>query len=275
MMVVLHALPDPETGRLYNSCQDNATNRHGEDCKSVLQTVRGRGLIKKPTKDDKTVYAMILAAGKGERMKPLTNSTPKPLLVAGGKPLLQHHIEALAAAAVTGIVINTGMFGEQIESRFGSGRDFGVEIHYSHEGRQPLGTGGGIRRALPLLGDAPFILVNGDVWTDFPFNRLPAAVQGLAHLIMVDNPDHNPRGDFCLDGRLLRERGGVLLTYSGVGVLDPRLFEHEGETSFSLVRLLKQAMQASQVSGEHYAGRWVDVGTPERLDRLNAMLSDG
>jgi MurNAc alpha-1-phosphate uridylyltransferase len=216
---------------------------------------------------------MILAAGKGERMRPLTNTMPKPLLAAAGKPLLQYHIEALAAASIRDLVINTGSHGEQIEARFGTGAGLGVSIRYSHEGAAPLGTGGGVRKALPLLGGAPFILVNGDVWTDFDFSGLPAAPAGLAHLVLVANPAHNPQGDFSLEDGRVRPGGRQRLTYSGIGVYDPAMFADTPSGEFSLVPLLKLAMQSERVRGEYYSGAWLDIGTPERLAQLENMLS--
>lgn len=215
---------------------------------------------------------MILAAGKGERMKPLTNDVPKPLLPAGGKPLLQYHLEALAVASVTEIVINTGIHGEKIESCFGSGKEFGVNIRYSHEGDNPLETGGGICNALPLLGDKPFIVVNADIWTDYDFSVLSADLPGLAHLVMVDNPGHNPEGDFGLKAGMIHTQSGPLLTYSGIGVYHPRLFDAHRPGSFPLAPLLRTAIEAGQASGEYYPGAWLDIGTPERLNRLNNML---
>jgi MurNAc alpha-1-phosphate uridylyltransferase len=221
------------------------------------------------------MHAMILAAGKGERMRPLSLHTPKPLLQAGGKPLLQYHIESLAAASVEQIVINTGRLGEMIQDRFGNGDRFGVHIRYSPEGDEPLGTGGGIRKALPLLGTAPFILVNGDIWTGFDYRTLSPGRDKLAHLVMVDNPDHNPGGDFALKNGLLSTSGQTLQTYSGIGIYDPRLFSGADNQLFSLVPLLKQAMLNQQVSGQYYAGPWFDIGTPERLALLDKRLSAG
>jgi MurNAc alpha-1-phosphate uridylyltransferase len=219
------------------------------------------------------MQAMILAAGKGERMRPLSLHTPKPLLQAGGKPLLQYHIESLAAASVDQIVINTGRLGEMIQAWFGEGDSFGVHIHYSHEGEEPLGTGGGIRKALPLLGDAPFILVNGDIWTEFDYRSLPASPGGLAHLVMVDNPAHNPDGDFALKDGLLSTTGQTLHTYSGIGVYDPQLFSRTDSQLFSLVPLLKQAMLNQQVSGQYFKGKWFDIGTLQRLTQLDRLLA--
>lgn len=218
------------------------------------------------------MYAMILAAGKGQRMRPLSLDTPKPLLQAGGKPLLQYHIEALAAAAVSRIVINTGRLGEKIESCFGSGKKFGVELYYSHEGDTPLGTGGGIRKALRQLGESPFILVNGDIWTDFDYAQLPAFISGQVHLLMVNNPGHNPDGDFVYAAGKVAMRGQPMFTYSGIGIYKPGLFAAADEPVFSLVPLLKQAIQQDQVSGQLHTGLWFDIGTPERLQQLNLLL---
>lgn len=216
--------------------------------------------------------AMILAAGKGERMLPLTLTTPKPLLQAGGKPLIQYHIEALAAANVSRIVINTGRLGEQIEAWFGNDGRYGVELLYSHEGAEPLGTGGGIFRALPLLGADPFWLVNGDVWTDFDYSKIPVSIVDQAHLILVDNPQHNPDGDFILSGSRVMLVGQPRLTYSGIGLYQPGLFMSVREPLFSLVPLLKQAIGLGQVTGQHYSGNWFDIGTPDRLEALNQRL---
>ncbi|MCC6075042.1 N-acetylmuramate alpha-1-phosphate uridylyltransferase MurU [Pseudomonas sp. GCM10022188] len=218
--------------------------------------------------------AMILAAGKGERMRPLTLHTPKPLLPVGGMPLIEHHIRALAAAGFNELVINHAWLGQQIEDYLGDGARFGVRIAYSAEG-EPLETGGGIQRALPLLGDEPFLLVNGDIWTDYPFAELRRAPQGLAHLVLVDNPVHHPEGDFRLqDGRVCARAGQVGLTYSGIAVLDPALFVDCQPGAFKLAPLLLDAMARDQVSGEHFRGRWVDVGTRERLAEVERLLAE-
>lgn len=211
--------------------------------------------------------AMILAAGKGERMRPLTLHTPKPLLPVAGKPLIEYHIERLVAAGCRELVINHAWLGEQIEQALGDGSRWGVSIQYSAE-TEPLETGGGIRRALPLLGDEPFILVNGDVWTDYDFSVLPRQLDGLAHLVLVNNPEHHPQGDFLLqDDRVLTEGQGQRLTYSGIAVLSPQLLADCEQGAFKLAPLLRVAMTAGAVSGEHYGGRWLDVGTPERLQQ--------
>lgn len=219
--------------------------------------------------------AMILAAGRGERMRPLTDSTPKPLLEAGGRRLIEYHLAGLAAAGITDIVINHARLGEQIEARLGDGARYGVRIAYSAEGDAPLETGGGIHRALPLLGAAPFVVVNGDVWTDFPYQGLPAEPDGLAHLVLVDNPGHHPDGDFVLENGRLQAEGSGRLTFSGIGVYRPELFADSEPGTFPLAPLLRRAMLEGAVTGEYYAGRWVDVGTPERLQALDAMLTRG
>ena len=217
--------------------------------------------------------AMILAAGRGERMRPLTDTVPKPLLPVAGRPLIVHHLASLARAGITDIVINHAHLGDRIEQALGDGREYGVMIRYSAEPDGALETGGGIFRALPLLGPAPFLVVNGDVWSDFPFARLPGRPDGLAHLVLVDNPEHHPDGDFALvDGRV-RERDGSALTYSGVGVLDPALFDGSRPGRFPLVPLLRDAIAGGRVAGEHWGGQWVDVGTPERLRALDAVLT--
>ena len=217
--------------------------------------------------------AMILAAGKGERMRPLTLHTPKPLLPVGGMPLIEHHIRALAAAGFRELVINHAWLGEQLEAHLGDGAHLGVSIAWSAEG-EPLETGGGIQRALPLLGAAPFLLVNGDVWCDYPFAALRRPLDGLAHLVLVDNPAHHPAGDFRLEAGRARPRGEQPgLTYSGIAVLDPALFAACQPGAFRLAPLLVGAMEHDAVSAEHYRGQWVDVGTVERLAEVERRLA--
>ncbi|HGM5580034.1 TPA: N-acetylmuramate alpha-1-phosphate uridylyltransferase MurU [Pseudomonas putida] len=219
--------------------------------------------------------AMILAAGKGERMRPLTLHTPKPLVPAAGKPLIEYHLQALARAGVSEVVINHAWLGQQIEDHLGDGSRFGLSIRYSPEG-EPLETGGGIFKALPLLGDAPFLLVNGDVWTDYDFKRLCQPLQGLAHLVLVDNPGHHGRGDFRLDGKRVVDGDDApgTLTFSGLSVLDPKLFDGCQAGAFKLAPLLRQAMAAGQVTGEHYPGQWIDVGTLERLAEVERLIGE-
>ncbi|CAM3921787.1 N-acetylmuramate alpha-1-phosphate uridylyltransferase MurU [Vreelandella rituensis] len=215
--------------------------------------------------------AMILAAGLGKRMRPLTDHCPKPLLPVAGKPLIVHHLERLAHHGIQEVIINVSYRGKQIMQALGDGKQHGVSIAWSHE-REPLETGGGIRHALPLLGDAPFLLVNGDIWCD----HLPDPIalgDDLAHLVLVDNPDHHPQGDFHLmhSGRVQQE-GSPRLTFSGLSVIDPALVAGMPSGAFALAPLLKNAMQHQRVSGEYFQGNWVDVGTPERLARLEAQL---
>lgn len=217
--------------------------------------------------------AMILAAGKGERLRPLTLHTPKPLVQAGGTPLIEYHIRALAEAGFTELVINHAWLGEQIEAYLGAGDRFGVSIRYSAEG-EPLETGGGIHRALPLLGDQPFAVVNGDIWTDYDFAALALPPERLAHLVLVDNPAHHSAGDFALaEGNIVEgEASSAKLTYSGIAVLHPRLFADCTAGAFKLAPLLRRAMASGLVSGEHHTGRWVDVGTHERLAEVERIL---
>jgi len=217
--------------------------------------------------------AMILAAGKGERLRPLTLHTPKPLVRAADVPLIEYHVRALAAAGFTELVINHAWLGQQIEDYLGDGARFGVRIAYSAEG-EPLETGGGIFKALPLLGDQPFVLVNGDIFTDYPFAQLRRPLSGLAHLVLVANPTHHAGGDFCLQGGQVSDAqaGEGNLTYSGLAVLSPVLFAECQPGAFKLAPLLRQAMAAGQVSGEQFAGCWVDVGTHERLAEVERLL---
>lgn len=231
--------------------------------------------------------AMIFAAGRGERMRPLTDHTPKPLLEVGGKPLISWHLQRLAAAGVDQVVINTSWLAEQIPAALGDGRQFGLNIQYLYEGPQPLETGGGMLNALPLLGSEPFWLVNGDVYTDYDYAQLPLNPAGLAHLVLVDPPAQASQGDFAIDsnGRLIGE-GERKLTYSGIGVYRPQLFdnwqavigplaaEDQQPARFRLAPLLHAAIAKQQISYQHYAGVWIDVGTPERLKSLQERLSN-
>lgn len=218
--------------------------------------------------------AMLLAAGKGERMRPLTLHTPKPLLAVADKPLIQYHIEALAQAGFSELVINHAWLGEQIVQYFGDGSAYGVKISYSAE-EQGLETGGGIFQALPLLGAKPFAVVNGDIWTDYNFADLPQQLAGLAHLVLVDNPAHNNMGDFALVDGLVQADGANKLTYSGIAVINPKLFSGCQPGVFKLAPLLRKAMALGQVSGEYYSGRWLDVGTIERLKQAQTMAMVG
>ena len=218
--------------------------------------------------------AMILAAGLGERMRPLTDKTPKPLLTVAAKPLIYYHLERLAEAGVKEVVVNISHLADQIEENLGAGEQWGLDIQFSREA-EPLETAGGIIQALTLLGTEPFLLVNGDVWSDYPFTTLAAHNLGenLVHMVMVDNPPQHERGDFYLnaDGKLSeqKESGSPRLTYAGIGVYSPQLFAGCAQGKLALKPLLLEAMANRQASGEHYWGEWVDVGTPERLRQLN------
>ncbi|HEY2396063.1 MAG TPA: nucleotidyltransferase family protein [Rudaea sp.] len=237
--------------------------------------------------------ALIFAAGRGERMRPLSDVTPKPLLHAGGKRLIEWHLGNLAAAGVREVVINTSHLADQFPAALGDGARWNLRIAYSYEGPQPLETGGGMLRALPLLGSSPFIAVNGDTWTDFDFSTLPQDPPALAHLVLVVNPAHRPDGDFGIDndGRLqphpAPERAWHALTFAGIGVYRPEVLadwrrlsgltrgtEHE-PPRFSTVPLLRARMPRGEVSWQFHAGIWTDVGTPQRLDELDAVLHMG
>ncbi|MDH3354654.1 MAG: nucleotidyltransferase family protein [Chromatiales bacterium] len=221
--------------------------------------------------------AMILAAGRGERMRPLTNHTPKPLLEVGGHALIEYHLQALKKAGVSDVVINVSHLGAKIEERLGSGSHYGVSIEYSRE-PMPLETAGGIVNALDLLGPEPFLVINGDIWCDYPLSAIPRQMRGLAHLVLVDNPEHHPLGDFYLrDGRVASDDhdGQQRLTFAGVGLYHPHLFESIVEhpaTPAPLAPLLIEAMQGGLISGEYYRGEWYDIGTPERLRALDYRI---
>lgn len=230
-------------------------------------------------------HALIFAAGLGERMRPLTDHTPKPLLPVNGKPLIVWHLEKLAAAGVHYVVINTSHLAEQFPDTLGDGSRWGLRIRYAYEGTTPLETGGGMLNALPLLGNAPFIAVNGDIWCDVDFTTLPAEPAGLAHLLLVDNPPQHPHGDFALDAQgIVHDEGDVRLTFSGVGVYRHELLRNwravignaagaEAQPPrFRLVPLLHAAMANGAISGSHHGGKWTDVGTPQRLAQLEVEL---
>jgi len=218
--------------------------------------------------------AMILAAGRGERLLPYTRHTPKPLLAAGGQSLIEYHIHALVAAGMRDIVINVSHLSEQIMSALGDGRDYQATLTYSEEAAPGLETGGGVFNALALLGEAPFVVVNADIWTDYDFSRLPSSPSGLAHLVMVDNPVFHPKGDFALTGSHLKAVGDQRLTFSGIGVYSPGLFDGCQAGRFPLAPLLIDAMECGQVSGEHHQGEWMDIGAPERWAALMTRLDN-
>jgi MurNAc alpha-1-phosphate uridylyltransferase len=230
--------------------------------------------------------ALILAAGLGERMRPLTDATPKPLLVAGGKPLIEWHIGKLAAMGIRDVIVNTSWLADQFPQRLGDGSRWNLRLHYSYEGSTPLETGGGICNALALLGDAPFAAVNGDIWTDYDFSSLPREPEGDAHLVLVDNPPQHPIGDFALcDDRRIASDGSAKLTFAGIGVYRRALFDgwrdivgnapgaDDVPPRFKLAPLLRAAMVRGAVTGEHHRGRWTDVGTPQRLAQLDGELA--
>ena len=231
--------------------------------------------------------ALIFAAGLGERMRPLTDTTPKPLLEVAGKRLIEWHLDKLAACGIDDIVINTSWLATQFPEVLGDGARWGLRIRYSYEGATPLETGGGMLHALPLLGDEPFLLVNGDVWTDLDFASLPREPDGLAHLVMVDRPPQATQGDFALDGDgHVRSEGAQRLTYAGIGVYRPQLLDgwrkhsrdagaDDSPPRFRLAPILRAHMADGCIHGQHHRGRWTDVGTPERLATLDAELRGG
>ncbi|WP_426688088.1 N-acetylmuramate alpha-1-phosphate uridylyltransferase MurU [Rhodanobacter ginsengiterrae] len=230
-------------------------------------------------------HALIFAAGLGERMRPLTDHTPKPLLPVGGKPLIVWHLEKLSAADVRYVVINTSHLAEQFPDTLGDGSRWGLRIRYAYEGPTPLETGGGMLNALPLLGSEPFLVVSGDVWSDADFALLPAAPRGLAHLLLTDNPAHHQQGDFRLDAQgRLHDDGEPRLTYSGIGVFRREFLAgwadavghaagvDAGPPRFKLRPLLERAISQGKIDGSHHRGAWTDVGTPQRLAELETRL---
>lgn len=219
--------------------------------------------------------AMILAAGLGNRMRPLTDHTPKPLLEVAGKPLIVYHIEKLAAVGCSEVIINIAHLGYQIPEALGDGSRWGVQITYSDEQEEgALESLGGILKALPLLGDETFVVVNGDVWSDYAFDPTIVLDDKLAHLILVDNPAHNTKGDFALVDTQVHRDGVDKLTFSGIGYYNPKLFKNQPYGSAPLAPLLREAMDLGKVSGEYYEGVWRDIGTPERLDEINKEIEE-
>lgn len=209
--------------------------------------------------------AMILAAGRGERMRPLTDFTPKPLLKIKGKALIEYHLEKLAKANFEKIVINHHWLGEQIETALGNGEKYGIQIIYSKE-TELLETGGGIFQALPLLGKEPFLVVNGDIWCDIDFNEISLNINKLAHLFLVTNPEHNLKGDFGLENGFVTNQ--PQLTFSGIGIYRPDLFKYYKVERFPLAPILRQAILKQNITGEHFKGQWFDIGTPARLEMV-------
>jgi len=220
---------------------------------------------------------MILAAGRGERMRPLTDTTPKPLLKVAGKMLIEYHLENLAHAGITDVVINYAWLGERFPAALGDGQAYGINIVYSDESDSALETAGGIVNALDLLGVDPFIVVNGDIWTDYDYARLfNRRDHQPIHLVLVDNPAHHPQGDFGISnsGLVVESDKEQLLTYSGIGVYSPEIFTKLEVGVHPLAPLIREAISTQQVSGEHYQGQWWDIGTPARLDELDKVLQN-
>jgi MurNAc alpha-1-phosphate uridylyltransferase len=217
--------------------------------------------------------AMILAAGRGERLRPLTDVTPKPLIEVAGKSLIEYHLSNLAAAGFKEIIINTAWLAEKIHQQLGDGERYGVSIQYSDEG-SALETAGGIINALPLLGDDPFLVVNGDIWCNFDYSTLPTLENPTqAHLVLVNNPDHNEKGDFSLQGKLIQNSGNTMYTYSGIGLYSPEFFKEQQPGSRPLAPIIRNKCEKHLVDGQLYDGLWTDVGTIERLQELDKQLS--
>jgi N-acetyl-alpha-D-muramate 1-phosphate uridylyltransferase len=218
--------------------------------------------------------AMLLAAGRGERLRPITDSLPKPLAEVAGKPLIVYHLEALVRAGIREVVINLSWLGEQIRAALGDGSRYGLRIAYSEEGPVPLETGGGILRALPLLGPDPFLVVSSDIWTDIDFARLEIASGAQAHLVLIENPPHHPRGDFGLEGDRVVNRDADRLTYANVGLYRPELFGGFAPGRFPLLAALNRGIAAQRVTGELHRGEWYDIGTPDRLSALEGRVRE-
>lgn len=214
--------------------------------------------------------AMILAAGRGERLRPLTDSMPKPLLKIDDESLIEYHLNKLAQAGIKEVIINIAWLGEKIQQTLGHGEKYNLNIQYSDEGEQALETAGGIIKALPLLGDEPFLIINGDIFTDYDFKQLVnLKLNAEAHLVMVENPDHNTKGDFALSNGYLNNSGESLYTYSGIGIYRREFFEGYAEGMRALAPILKEKIAQQKISGELYNQAWTDVGTLERLQQLN------
>ncbi len=217
--------------------------------------------------------ALVFAAGRGERLRPLTDTTPKPLIEVGGKPLIAWHLEKLAAAGVRDVVINTSHLAEQFEPALGDGSRWGIAIRYSYEGPTPLETGGGLRRALDLFDDETFIAVSADIWSAYDYAALPETIDATAHLVMVPNPDFHPHGDFNLDNGKLNEEGiGDRLTFANIAVYRRAFIDDQPDGAFKLLPLFQRAMRNGQLTGERYDGTWHNIGNVAQLDALNSLL---
>ena len=218
--------------------------------------------------------AMILAAGRGERLRPLTDHTPKPLLPIAGRPMLEYIIEALIKADFNDLVINLSHLGQQIQDEIGNGARFNATIQYSPEGDTGLETAGGIMHALPLLGTEPFLVVNGDIATNFPFSSLKNQVIDLAYLVLVKNPEHHPQGDFGLKNTIIQNNADIKYTFSGIGIYHPGLFANTPPGKTRLAPLLRQAVENNRITGELYTGFWADIGTQERLEEIDCYYQN-
>lgn len=216
--------------------------------------------------------AMILAAGRGERLRPITDDMPKPLIEVGGQSLLERHLENLRAAGITSVVINLGWLGDRIVEHIGTGARFDLEVIYSQEGDNILETGGGIHKALPMLGNEPFLVVNGDIYTDMPVPDVSLDGDTLGHLVMVPTPDYRDSGDFNLEEGFVRNGVDAAYTFSGVAFYRPAFFDGCEAGRFSIAPMLREAADRGQLSGSLYEGRWADAGTPERLAELRESI---
>ena len=217
--------------------------------------------------------AMILAAGRGKRMRPLTDETPKALLEVAGKPLIVYQIERLQKAGIHDVIINLAHCSEKIRTALGDGSRFQMQITYSNEPEGAYETGGGIIKALPLLGSEPFIVINCDLWTDYPLKNLPTDLPGLAHLVMVDNPEQNQHGDFTLNNGQISEGGTEKLTFAGIAVYHPDLFKDEALRSFSILPLIRKAIELERITGEYYQGTWININSIDLYNNLRQKHS--
>lgn len=215
---------------------------------------------------------MLLAAGLGERLRPITDKTPKPLIEIAGKPIIVHHLERLKSSGFNHIIINTSHLGEMIKQHLGDGTQFGLRIEYSHE-VAPLETAGGIINALPLLGKKPFLVINADIWCEHKLSFANLSRDKLAHLVLVENPTHNTDGDFSYEFGRIYNHGKSRLTFSGIGLYDPKLFSNLAAEKLALAPILRAAIDEELVSAEYFTGKWFDIGTQERLAETEHYVS--